>query len=177
MRNQGQLIFGGLLVFLGAVLLFGTLFQINVWAICWPAALVLLGVYLLVRPNLSMSGVGVNFHPFGDVKRRGDWAVTNEEIWMFIGDVDLDLTRAEVPAGDTVIRIFGFITDVDLIVPPEVGLAVSSLAFVTDSKILGSKGDSFLAPVSYTSPGYDQAERRVRLESFAFIADLDVDQV
>jgi len=177
MRNRGPLFIGSLLVIFGLVLLLGNLFQINVWELCWPTGLILVGVWLLLRPRFALPGTFVNIRFLSDDKRYGVWQVGNEEIWSFIGDVRLDMTQATIPPGETTFHIYGFIGDVDVIVPKEVGLSVSSSAFVTSAKINGRKGDSFLAPVTHASENYASVERKVRLETYFFIADLNAKQV
>ena len=177
MRNQGQILIGSLIILLGAALLAGQLLDVNIWTFCWPLGLIFLGVWLILRPRWVSPGTGVNLRPFGDVKRYGSWQVADEEIWMFVGDIHLDLVHASLPPGETIIRIFGFVGDVNLIVPQGLEFSVSSTAFLTDAKILQEKRDSFLSPVYFTSPAYQTAERKIRLEITFFIADLDVEQV
>lgn len=177
MRDQGQIILGSLVLLIGLALLAGQFFDVNVWAICWPLGLILLGVWLAFRPRMVLPGTSINIKPLGDVKRYGAWQVAGEEIWMFAGDVVLDLVHAGLPPGETEIRIFGFIGDINLILPQDFAFSISASGFVIDSKIFGSKRDSFLSPIEYTTPGYQIAERRLRLITTFFILDLDVEQV
>ena len=174
MRNQGQLFLGGLLIFLGVLFLFGSLFHINVWAFCWPVGLILLGGWILLRPQMVTPGTPVRVTLLGSIARIGSWRVTNEEFWLFVGDAKFDMTRADIPAGETTLRLFGFVGDVALTVPPGVGIAVASTAFVTDLKILGRQAENFVMPYSFTSDDYATAERKVRLEVTHFVASVKV---
>ena len=176
MRNRGPLFIGSLLVIFGIVLLLGNIFQINIWALCWPAGLILVGVWLLLRPRFALPGTYVNIRFIEDDKRYGVWQVGNEEIWSFIGNLRLDMTQANIPSGETTYHIYGFISDIDIIVPKDVGLSVSCTAFLTSARINGRKGDSFLVPVTYTSENYASLERKIHLESYCFITDLDARQ-
>jgi lia operon protein LiaF len=174
MRNQGQLFLGGLLIFLGLLFLFGTLFRINVWAFCWPIGLILLGAWILLRPRMIAPGTPVHVTPLGEINRDGSWRVANEEFWLFVGDAKFDLTHADIPIGETTLRLFGFVGDVELIVPQGVGVAVSSTAFVIDLKIFGQPKENFVMPYSYTSDDYATADRKVRLEVTHFVASVKV---
>ena len=174
MRNKGQIYIGIALVVIGVLFAIGAIFQINVWAFCWPVALILIGVWFLVRPRFLSPGTLSNVHPLGDVRRYGSWQVANEEIWMFVGDIDLDMVQAEFPSGETVLRIFGFVGDVDIALPKNVGLSFTSTAFVTDSRVNERKLESFLAPVSFSSDSYEVNEKRLRLETTFFVADVKV---
>ncbi len=177
MKNQGQLLFGALLIFWGLVFLFGTLFRINVWAFCWPIGLILLGVWILLRALMIRPGTPVRVTPLGSVRRDGAWRVADEEFWIFVGDDDFDLTRADIPAGETTLRVLGFVGDVKMTVPQGVGVAVSSTAFVTDSNVLGQKEETFVMPYTFTSDDYASAERKVRLEAMYFVASIKVKRV
>lgn len=177
MVNRGQLTIGMVLVLLGVIFLLGTLFNINVWAICWPAGLIALGVWLILRPRLTGPGTGSEVVLLGELRRRGNWTVRDEEIWLGVADADLDLTGAEIPPGETRVRVFGFVGDVDVLVPAGVGVSVSAAGFVIDSDLLGREQETFLTPVEAVSADYGSAERRLRIEMTSFVCNLKVKRV
>lgn len=174
MRNQGQLFLGGLLIFFGLLFLLGTLFRVNVWAFCWPIGLILLGGWILLRPQMVAPGTPVRVTPIGSIARIGSWRVASEEFWLFVGDAKFDMTQADIPAGETTLRFFGFVGDVALTVPSGVGVAVSATAFVNDLKIFGRQAENFILPFSFASDDYATAERKVRLEVTHFVASVRV---
>ena len=174
MRNKGQLIVGLVIVLIGVMLLVGNLFHVNLWDFFWPLVLIGLGVWLLLRPRTVGTGTKVQQRLLGDIRRSGEWQVTDEEFWILVGDLKLDMTAAQIPEGETLIRSYGFVGDVKLVVPEGVGVSVSSTAFVTDAKVLGKKQDTFLATFRFASDNYETAERKIRLESTAFVTDLRI---
>lgn len=174
MRNQGQILLGAVLVFFGLMYIISNVFHIDIGAICWPTALILLGVWLIWRPKLTLGGGAVNILPLCNIRRTGDWAVEPEEIWMFVGDIRLDFTQAEIPSGETAYRIFGFVGDINLVVPEDVHVSVSASAFLNDAKIFGNKQDTFLTTLQYNSPEDSTQNRSIRLETFFFVCDLDL---
>lgn len=176
MRNQGQIFIGGAIILVGLVFLIGNAFHIDVGVLCMPLALILLGVWLLLRPYLVGPDTALGWALFGPLRRSGDWQVTDEEFWLLVGDVILDFTQADIPAGETVLRLFGFVGNVRLHVPEGVGVAVSSLAFFTEAKILGKKRSGMFGPLRLTSEGYGLAERKIRLELTFFVADVKTKQ-
>jgi predicted membrane protein len=174
MRNRGQIIFGALLLFIGAVLLFGSIFRIDFGIICWPSLLILLGLYLLVRPTLRQSQGGINVQIFGDVRHSGEFQLQDEEIWQFIGNLRLNLAQASLPPGETTIRLYGFINDIDIYIPESIPLDVSATGFLTSAKVLGRKTDNFVVPYNYQDLGYETAEHKIHLETIGFIIDLKI---
>lgn len=177
MRNKRQIFIGGAITLVGLVFLIGAVFHIDVGDFCFPVGLILLGVFLLLRPYLLGPDEQVQLKLLGDVRRYGDWQVADEEIWIGVGDVRLDMTGADIPAGETRIRVFGFVGDVKLLAPEGVGVSVSSTSFITDARVLGQKRDSFLTPLHFASAGYETAERKVRLEVNCFVGNLRVRRV
>ncbi|MGA9348921.1 MAG: cell wall-active antibiotics response protein LiaF [Anaerolineae bacterium] len=174
MRNQGQMLFGILIILVGLMFLLGSVFDVDVGDLCFPAGLILLGIWILFRPRLVGPDTALWLRVFGPIRRRGAWQVADEEIWLFVGDVRLDMTQAEIPLGETRIRVFGFVGNVRLVVPEGVGVSVSSMAFVTDARVLGQRRDGFLVPVHLTSDDYETAVRKVHLETMSFVADVRV---
>ena len=177
MHNRGQIIFGVLLLFIGVVLLFGSVFRIDFGIICWPSLLILLGLYLLVRPSLRQSQWGANIQIFGDVRQSGVFELKDEETWQFIGSLRLNLSQAVLSPGETTIHLYGFINDIDILIPESIPLEVSSTGFLTTSKVFGRKTDQFVAPFNYQDQDYASAERKLHLETSGFIIDLKIERV
>ncbi len=177
MRNRGQFVFGAILLALGLISLISTAFHIDFGALCWPILLIAVGVFLVLRPRLSGPDAASEVTLIGERRRRGSWTVRNEEFWTGVGDVELDMTQAVIPSGETVIRFYTFVSDTDVFVPREVGVAIQVSGFVIDSDLLGRDYDSFLSPVEVTSDNYAEAECRLRIEMTGFVANLKVKQV
>jgi predicted membrane protein len=172
MRNASQIVFGVIVIVLGVLVLLANLLDIDFGTLCFPTALILLGLWILIRPWLVGPDVSLQLALFGPVRRQGSWAVSDQEIWIFVGDVRLDFSQADVPSGVTRIRIFGFVLNVRLVVPESVGVAVSSAAFISDTRILGQKRDGIFLPVYATSEGYEDAPQQILVETVSFIADV-----
>jgi len=174
MRNN-QVIFGTILLGLGLLLLFGAIFNIDVWSLICPLFLILIGVWLLLRPKMATAPF--NLRLLGDIRRHGAWQVADEDIWLIVGDVVFDMSEAEIPQGDTNLKSQGFVGSVKLRVPEGVGVLISSTAFVTDVRLFGQKQNSFVSPVTMQSPDYASAEKRIHLETLYFVGDIKIDKI
>ena len=177
MRDKGSVVAGTLLIGLGVMFLLSIWLRINLWGFFWPGLLIVLGVVILMRSRTTPAGTRSEFVLLGDINREGDWSVTNEETWIGVGDVDLDFTHADVPVGETVLGVRGFVGDVDVIVPQSVGVSISASGFLTNVKRAGREQPVFLGPYHYQSDGYETAERKIRLETSFFVHDLKLRQV
>jgi predicted membrane protein len=174
MQNRSQALIGGFLLLLGIGFLLANLLQISLWTFCFPIGLILIGVLLLMRPKVFDTSQVSSWYLFGDVKRGSEWTPVDEEFWLFIGDTKLDLTQAQLPVGETRIRINGLIGDVDVIAPAEVGVAVSASGVFVDLRTPTDKADRFLSPAESVSPNYATAERKLHLSTTFVIGDIDV---
>ncbi len=177
MQNKSMLLWGMLLIALGAMFLIGNLTGIQVWAICWPTGLILLGVWTIARPYTIGPDTAIEQRILGDIKKRGDWQVRDKEFWMGVGDIDLDLTNAEIPPGETRLRCFGFVGSVKMLIPENAGVSIASTALLTDGKVLGQRQERFVTSLNVTSDDYEVAERKIKIETTYLVVDLKVRRV
>lgn len=176
MQNRSQAPIGGFLLLLGIGFLVANLLQVSLWTFCFPIGLILIGVLLLTRPKVFDTSQVSSWYLFGDVKRGSEWTPVDEEFWLFFGDTKLDLTQAQLPAGETKIRINGLIGDVDVIAPADVGVAVYASGVFVDLRTPTDKADKFLSPAESISPNYATAARKLHLSTAFVIGDIDVIQ-
>lgn len=175
MRNQGLIFVGVVLILAGAIFLFGAIFGVNVGAWCWPIGLIVLGLFLFLRPRMIEPGSRSTVTIIGDQDRSGIWEVAPEEFWFFVADYTLDFTKATIPPGETLLRMNGFVGDIDLYVPQDVGVSIHTTAFVTSLKPPESGEEtSILAGAEWKSDDYKAAERRIRLETTTFVSDITI---
>lgn len=116
----------------------------------------------------------------GDIHLGQDyWELKPMNISHFIGDTTLDLTKAQIPYGETKLTISTFIGDVKVFLPSdvEVGIDVVSSAFIGDAKILDRKDSGFFLNTRVESRAYDECDKKVRLVVSTFIGDVKVTKV
>jgi predicted membrane protein len=176
MQNRGQVLVGSSLILFGGGLLLASLLHINFWAICFPMTLIVAGMFFLIArpPMWEATTTSSNSQFVGDIVRSGEWSVTNEEFRLFVGDVRLDMTRAQFPLGETVIRLNGFVYDADVTVPDNVGVAISANGFVVDTKLGAQHSENFLSGVQLATANYATAERKLRVVMNSFVGDIRV---
>jgi predicted membrane protein len=177
MRNQRRIVVGIVIIVVGLAWLLGGVFHVDVGLFCLPLVLILLGIYILIRPTMVRPNTALQVTVFGPVRRDTDWQVTDQEIWLFVGDIRLDLTQAQIPKGETLMRVYGFVGNVKVRIPADVGVSIASTAFVSTIRAFGEKREILVAPAHQASEGYEAAERRIRLELFLFVSEVKVEQV
>ncbi|MCD9026495.1 cell wall-active antibiotics response protein LiaF [Cohnella silvisoli] len=116
----------------------------------------------------------------GDVQLGKDyWELRPMSISHFIGDTTLDLTKAQIPIGETRIYVSSFIGDVKVYVPNDlgVGIQVISSCLIGDVKVLDQKRGGIFNQMSVETPSYSDADKRVVLVVSSFIGDVRVTKV
>lgn len=179
-----------------------------------PAALILIGLYVLLKPRRQDDSYkqdpytfdpGINdqatfsespkssqfdwdWQPkamnksgfIGDVHMGQDyWELKPMNISHFIGDTVLDLTKAQIPYGETKVNVSSFIGDVKVYIPNdmEVGVVVTSSAFLGDVKVLDQYKGGFMTNIKNETPFYMESSKKVRIVVSAFIGDVKVSRV
>lgn len=172
MWSRGIMLIGIFLIVMGILALISNLTGINFSSFCFPTSLILLGVLVLLRPRMVKAGTRVDCMLLGEYKRSGLWAVEPAEIWSGIGEVKLDFTQAEIPTGETTVRIYHFVGDVVLRPGAAMGLMLSANGMLNTVKWMGARQDNFLNALQLSTPNYDQAERKVKVDVTNFVGDI-----
>ncbi|MEF2966896.1 cell wall-active antibiotics response protein LiaF [Paenibacillus sp. M1] len=126
------------------------------------------------RETLNKSGF------IGDVHLGQDYFELHPmNISHFIGDTIIDLTKAQIPYGETKINVSSFVGDVKVFIPEDmdIGISASSSAFIGDLKVLSRKEGGFMTNVQAESPYYNEASKRVKLVVNVFVGDVKVNMV
>jgi lia operon protein LiaF len=128
----------------------------------------------------SDPGVQTRSGFIGDIHLGHDyWELKPMNISHFIGDTVLDLTKAQIPAGETKITISSFIGDVKVFIPNdfEVGIHVVSSAFLGDASVLEQREGGLFKNMNVETPYYHETDKKIRLIVSTFIGDVRVTKV
>lgn len=170
--KRWQIILGLVLIFLGVIALVDALFSVNLWRFVGPLLLIGLGVLLVLRPRMAGKGVQVEMPILGDSRKTGTWEVTNHEFWWLVGSNRLDFTNARFPDGSATIKIFGFVADVVIIHPEDVGVRIASTAFVSELRTRDGKQEQIFNMMDYQTDNFGLAEKQVTIQILSFVAEV-----
>lgn len=173
MKVKGQLAVAWVLIGFGVLLLFGNFVGIDFGDVFWPLVLIMVGLLLIFRPQI-ISPEHTKFLFAGDVNVDQSWDMDKKEIRMFAGDVRIDLADLKLSSGETKLVITAFASDVYISVPKDVGVSISTMAFVTDSKIDGKKMEYVFSGMDYATEGFEGASRKFKLSMQCFYAEVNL---
>ncbi|QHE51355.1 cell wall-active antibiotics response protein LiaF [Pontibacillus sp. HMF3514] len=169
----------------------------DIWSL-WPIILVFIGISMF-KPKRKSKHVEITTEtdnedegedqPKKNRKKKrnftvGDhsfneqnWKVEPMDLWNAIGDYHIDFTKAFIPEKDTSIAISGVIGDVKILMPENVAFRVDARIKTGDIKVLDEKSEGINRKLSYQTPDYDEATRKITLDIDFKIGDIRVDKV
>jgi lia operon protein LiaF len=94
-----------------------------------------------------------------------------------IGSFFFDFSKANIPLGETPIQLSGNVGDVKILVDEDVAIKVTFKSNVLSTDILDKKENGLRSEVEYETPGYEEAERRVKLFVDYHVLDAKIKRV
>ncbi len=172
---HGRTVWGLVLVVLGGVLLLYNL-DLVTFRYIWPAAIIILGIYLIGNgwrrhsDWICLSDV----HGFGDGNYSGVTEMHGGHVSHFIGDVKLDLTNTELKPGENKVTVSSFIGDIRIKAPADIPVRATCSAFIGDFDVLGQSRDGLFVSLKEQTPDYDAAAKKLLITCSVFIGDVQI---
>ena len=111
----------------------------------------------------------------GDVHLGGpDWRVENSSMYLGVGELHLDLTRTRLREGTTPLRIGMFAGEVEITVPPDVGVRASSSMTAGEIHILGHHSEGVSPHLTVESDDFQDSARRLDIDVQVRFGELHV---
>ena len=149
----------------------------------WPLILILVGLRMFFRygrsehhadiPNdVVFSGTTQesaatsisSSNVFGDV----DMKITSPDfhggsISNVFGDMNIDLSEIQLAEGEQTLKLDGVFGDMHVLVPKNIEVYVTAHSVIGDMRVLGNIKSGFGQQISYTTPNYPGATKKLRL--------------
>ncbi len=141
----------------------------------WPLVLILIGINLL-RGRPHSGGKGGRFAFMGGTNVGGDepWKLGSGSYFALMGGIEIDLTRAEVPEGETILDLTAVMGGIEVKIP--VGLAVTydGSAVLGGVTFIDQEDGGIIAGrrVEHNQP--DSADRKVRIQARAIMGGVEI---
>ena len=178
--EKSSKIWGLILIILGLIFLLNQ-FDIHIFSLLWPLAIVGFGVYLIYRATRKSSGENTSsydFSMFADGRQEIiTGPVDGTKISRFIGDVNLDVRNGILKPGANAIELSSFIGDMRIVVKTGTAVRLRASNMVGDVRFFDSHRSAFGSSLTVSTPDYDTAASKVDIVSSSFIGDIWVSAV
>lgn len=125
------------------------------------------------EPNVTSPHFRSSF--IGDIRLLNNrFELEDMTIRNGIGDVKIDLSKAIISEGETVIVINGIIGNIDIYVPYDLEVSVQGIVTIGDLHVFDHRMSGFNRQLSIATKDYKTSLRRVKLVLSLFIGDIDV---
>lgn len=110
----------------------------------------------------------------GEVHYTERFELKDFSIQQAIGDVKIDLTKALVHEGETVIIVNGWVGSIDIYVPYDLPVFIDASVFFGELEIFDKHETGMNRHITTKSTQYDEAAKKVKIILSLFIGDIDV---
>jgi lia operon protein LiaF len=193
---RGRIFWGFLILIIGVLLLLANLEIIDYSAKrmishIWPAALIILGLYILtlyfrghgqcgdIVINVSgdrFSRMGSKFErTFGDIRIEAkDMEIDGLSSSMVFGDTKIDLTGGRLKSGVNRVTVSSVFGDIKILVPPGVEAAATVSNTFGDIDALGKSAEGIGNSLRSQTAGYDSASIKIDIDVRTTFGDIRV---
>ncbi|TBL67916.1 cell wall-active antibiotics response protein LiaF [Paenibacillus thalictri] len=105
---------------------------------------------------------------------KDPWILRNCAIWNVVGEVHIDLTYAIFEHKETTIILQGVIADVDIIVPEDIGISVTSSVMFGQLHVGMEKESGVTNKIVWQSPNYEFCDQQLKLIISYVVGDVDI---
>ncbi|WP_332631160.1 cell wall-active antibiotics response protein LiaF [Halalkalibacter flavus] len=123
---------------------------------------------VVFTPTMRKSLIG-EIHYLGEAFELNDLT-----IWNGIGEVRIDLSKAIIPEGETVIVVQTLIGEIDFYVPEDLAVAIQATSTIGEVSLFHESHSGINQQLSIATKDYKQAQRRVKLILSTFVGEVKV---
>ena len=177
--SWGQFISGLLLAAVGAIYLGRNLdlFQVDMsrfWNIFWPVVLILIAISLI--RGSAVAGRGHTAFMGGIEQGKGGKPCKLESgsYLAFMGGVDLDLTCAEIPAGETMLDLSAIMGGIEIKIPRDLAVIYEGSVIMGGVSLAGQEDGGIFAGRRMEHNVKEQNERLLRITGRVIMGGIDI---
>ncbi|MBM7620756.1 lia operon protein LiaF [Bacillus tianshenii] len=114
----------------------------------------------------------------GELKmNKPNWAVEPLTLKTVVGDYYFDFSKAYIPDKETKIRIKGVVADLKMLIPDDLPIRIESSVKIGKIRVFDESSQGKKCRVSYESPNYESATRKLDIELDLKIGDVRIDRI
>ena len=132
----------------------------SIWGVGWALLLIYVGVSLLdFRGGDQVVSTYLGDLSYGDKP----FELNDTRFETMLGGIRLDLSQAMMAKDEVTLEFVSGLGGVEILVPRDLGIMVHARISLGDISIFGDEFSGLGRELSWTSPGFSTAEKRVRL--------------
>lgn len=178
--SSGKFLSGLIVLLIGAFYLarkFGYLKGLKtelLWSVLFAVLLIMAGVNLIRGRALAGQGGG-RWAFLGGIKVGSlkSWKLESGSYFAFMGGIDMDLTAAEIPEGETLLDLTAIMGGIDVKIPPHLAVVYEGTAFLGGVTFKDHEDGGIVAGCKVSEPG-EQGGAVLRIQARAFMGGVEI---
>jgi len=145
------------------------------WNMLWPVLLILVGISLLRgRRTASRSGGRTAF--MGGITMGGEtpWTLESSSYTAFMGGIELDLTAAEIPEGETLLDLTAIMGSIEVTVPKDLPIVYEGSAILGGVDFLGQEDGGILGSRRIEHQIHSGSDKRLRIQARTIMGGVEI---
>lgn len=168
----------GLIILLVGVLLLGRnldLFQVDLslfWNLFWPIVIILFGINIL--KGVTGTG-GTNWAIMSGIEKNKEaWELKDKNYFALMGGIDLDLTKARIPEGETVLSLTAIMGGIDVLVSKDIPIECEGMALLGGVDFFQDGGGGILMNRRFMNKGHEGSKKRLIIHCRTLMGGIDI---
>ncbi|MPW25319.1 hypothetical protein GC105_05920 [Alkalibaculum sp. M08DMB] len=177
--STGETISGLVFILIGALLLGNRTGLLNIdylrfVNLFWPIIIIIIGFTFI----FGHKGNGkTNFAIMGAIERKTQpWILKSSSFIAFWGGIDLDLTLAEIPNGETIVDLSAIMGGIDIIVPDDISIECHGTAILGGVELLDKSTGGIFASTSSSQNDTKDSNKVVKFYCRAIMGGIEIKQ-
>ncbi len=180
--SKGGVISGIIIIIISGAYLARNLGFIDVdfsllWRLFWPGIFILAGLSLLKGKKLP-SGSKTNWAVMGGVdKGKTPWDLKSDSYVAFMGGIELDLSKANIPEGETLLDCTAFMGGIEIRVPEGIALICEGNAILGGIEFFNEETGGVIASKKVEIGLNENSTHIIRIQARAIMGGIEVKKV
>ncbi len=176
-ESKGEVLTGIVIIFIGFIFLGRNLglFYISfsiLWKLIWPLILILAGISFIFGHNNSGK---TNFAIMSGIeKKKQQWFFESSSYIAFMGGIDLDLSIAEIPDGESILDLTAVMGGIEIIVPRDVKVICEGSVFLGGLELLDRSAGGIISSTKSVQDGSLINKKIVKIYCRALMGGIDI---
>jgi len=179
--SPGRFLCGLIIFLIGALYLarkFGYLADVKaetLWSVLLATMLIIAGISLIRGLSLAERSGG-RWAFLGGVKVGGSspWKLESGSYFAFMGGIDMDLTAAEIPDGETILDLTAFMGGIDVKIPPGLAVVYEGTAILGGITFKDQEDGGIIASRKVGDPGAAAGGKYLRIQARAYLGGIEI---
>ncbi|MGF7186700.1 putative membrane protein [Desulfitispora alkaliphila] len=146
------------------------------WKLFWPIIFILIGISLLIGKTAG-GKKHVAFMGGVELGKKAAWDLKSDSYYAVMGGVELDLTKANIPEGETLLDMTAVMGGIEILIPENVPVVCEGITVLGGIEFLGEGTGGIIAKKTMDNQVDGETNKLVRIQARALMGGIEVKSI